>query len=212
MFDLFGDSRSINKSPSSREDRNSTNSSQTFLMSWDIDRKDLIRQANSISLVNIFKHYRIKLDELNKKICCPFKSHKNGRESTPSFNFYPETNSYYCFGCKKGNRPCDFVSEIENIDVFKAAAKILYLFGTDLNLEDIEIIDRQNYSEKLDIMLKFSEAIRNFRKEHINNESEKFIERLCKIYDDLNEKHELTNKALELVVNKLLEKINRYMT
>lgn len=42
---------------------------------------------------------------------CPFHN-----EKTPSFFVYPETSSYYCFGCGAGGDVITFVRSIENLD------------------------------------------------------------------------------------------------
>ena len=47
--------------------------------------------------------------------CCPFHS-----EKTPSCHFYPNTNSFYCFGCHMGGDVITFVKEIEHLDYFDA--------------------------------------------------------------------------------------------
>ena len=41
---------------------------------------------------------------------CPFHN-----EKTPSFNIYPENNSFYCFGCGKGGGVLQFVMNAENL-------------------------------------------------------------------------------------------------
>ncbi len=50
---------------------------------------------------------------------CPFHG-----ERTPSFYVYPESNSYYCFGCGKGGSVLGFVRDIENLD-FEEAVRML---------------------------------------------------------------------------------------
>lgn len=42
---------------------------------------------------------------------CPFHS-----EKTPSFTVYPETQSYYCFGCGAGGDLITFIMQIEHLD------------------------------------------------------------------------------------------------
>lgn len=42
---------------------------------------------------------------------CPFHN-----EKTPSFTVYPETQSYYCFGCGNGGDVITFIKNIENLD------------------------------------------------------------------------------------------------
>ncbi|MBR3290521.1 MAG: DNA primase, partial [Clostridia bacterium] len=42
---------------------------------------------------------------------CPFHG-----EKTPSFTVYPETASFYCFGCGAGGDVITFIKKIENLD------------------------------------------------------------------------------------------------
>ncbi len=46
---------------------------------------------------------------------CPFHG-----EKTPSFNLYPENNSFYCFGCGVGGDVVTFIKKIENLDYIDA--------------------------------------------------------------------------------------------
>jgi len=46
---------------------------------------------------------------------CPFHG-----EKTASFNLYPETNSFYCFGCGAGGDVITFIKKIENLDYIDA--------------------------------------------------------------------------------------------
>lgn len=46
---------------------------------------------------------------------CPFHG-----EKTPSFTVYPETSSFYCFGCGAGGDVITFIKKIENLDYLDA--------------------------------------------------------------------------------------------
>lgn len=46
---------------------------------------------------------------------CPFHN-----EKTPSFYVYPDTQSYYCYGCGNGGDVITFIKNIENIDYVEA--------------------------------------------------------------------------------------------
>ncbi len=46
---------------------------------------------------------------------CPFHG-----EKTPSFTVYPETNSFYCFGCGAAGDVIGFIQRIENLDRIEA--------------------------------------------------------------------------------------------
>ena len=62
--------------------------------------QELIRRSNAVPIIQIFKMYKVRLDQFNRRTTCPFKHHKNGKESTPSFWYYPDTNSFNCYGSR----------------------------------------------------------------------------------------------------------------
>lgn len=51
----------------------------------------------------------------NQKCLCPFHS-----EKTPSLVIYPDTQSFYCFGCGAGGDVITFIMKIENLDYVEA--------------------------------------------------------------------------------------------
>ncbi|MGN0526494.1 MAG: DNA primase [Acutalibacteraceae bacterium] len=77
-----------------------------------------IRDRNSIDSV-ISDYVELKRRGRTLVGLCPFHN-----EKTPSFTVYPETNSYYCFGCGTGGEVINFVRSIENLD-FLDAVKFL---------------------------------------------------------------------------------------
>lgn len=164
---------------------------------------DKIEQANRSSLIEIFKFYNLNISAFNKKVCCPFSSkHSGGIDNIPSFVFYPETNSFWCFGCKTGNKPCNFVSAIENVSIITAASIII---DKSFEIENIESVPyfRQVH---LDFSLYIREMIINYPNDY------KIIEEICKTFDlfiekypDLNEKTQ--NLFLFKIKNKLEQKL-----
>ena len=46
---------------------------------------------------------------------CPFHS-----EKTPSFTVYPDSQSFYCFGCGAGGDVITFIRNIENLEYIEA--------------------------------------------------------------------------------------------
>ena len=170
--------------------------------------QNIIEQANSVSIKKIFSMYGLRLDEHNRKTTCPFKSHKGGRESTASFYYYPNTNTYFCYGCRQGSKPVDFVLHMDKCTKVKAAQKILQHFY--LESEDDFIIDSKNFSERMDIMMEYSNAARNFRFNFSDEESFEFIENISKMFDKINKKHDLSNEALKSVVAQIIDTIDKY--
>lgn len=50
---------------------------------------------------------------------CPFHN-----EKTPSFTVYPESQSYYCFGCGAGGEVINFIRRAENLDYVEAVSAL----------------------------------------------------------------------------------------
>lgn len=62
---------------------------------------------------------------------CPFHS-----EKTPSFVVYPETQSFYCFGCGAGGDVITFVRKINNLDYVEAVKMLAGRAGMPMPEED----------------------------------------------------------------------------
>lgn len=77
------------------------------------------------SYVNIKRAGRIS------KGLCPFHG-----EKTPSFTVYPDTQSYYCFGCGNGGDVVTFIKNIENLDYIDAVKFLADRVGMDMPEEN----------------------------------------------------------------------------
>ena len=62
---------------------------------------------------------------------CPFHS-----EKTPSFYVYPETQSFYCFGCGAGGDVITFIKKISNLDYVEAVKMLAARAGMPEPAED----------------------------------------------------------------------------
>ncbi len=58
---------------------------------------------------------------------CPFHN-----EKTPSFTVYPETQSFYCFGCGAGGDAVGFMKKIENLDYIDAVKALAQRAGMQM--------------------------------------------------------------------------------
>jgi DNA primase len=182
-----------------------------FADSFGDNYKELVEKANTVSFPDLLRYYGINIDENNRKIICPFPSHKGGREATPSFYYYPQTNTFWCFGCKIGVGCCDFVAAKERISKIKAAQKIINLFN--LKIEDginVEEASFTNPNERLEILLEFSDLVREFREKNRSEKDLIFIEEISSVFDKINLKHNLDNLGLKSLINKLKVKIENY--
>lgn len=77
-----------------------------------------LRNANPIDSV-ISSYVQLKKRGRNLVCNCPFHS-----EKTPSFTVFPDTQSFYCFGCGSGGDVITFIMKAENLD-FPEAIKLL---------------------------------------------------------------------------------------
>ena len=172
--------------------------------------QELIGKANTVPLTRIFKHYGLRITETHYSVVCPFKTHKGGRESTASFRYYPDTNTFNCYGCNVGGyyaHGVEFVAAYDGISKFKAAQKIMSLFQSDVDGEAPECPDN---SEKLEMMMEFSTTVREFRSAHIDDKAESFVENICLTYDTVMMKHKLDNSALRRIIDELKLEMESY--
>lgn len=75
----------------------------------------------------ISSYVTLKRTGSNLKGLCPFHS-----EKTPSFVVYPETQSFYCFGCGAGGDVINFVMRTENLDYVSAVETLAKRAGITL--------------------------------------------------------------------------------
>lgn len=173
--------------------------------------KNLIKQANAMPLLIVFKSFGININEYNRKAICPFPSHNGGAERSPSFLFYKETNSFYCFGCKTGGGPVNFLSSLKNISKKDAALKLLesYSGNTD-SVSLLEEFESNSYDERTSLLLDFSKKINEFISLNNDQKSIKYADKICFTFDLINSKHKLDNNALKSLINKLYLLLGQY--
>lgn len=167
--------------------------------------KAKLEQANSVPIISIFKSYGLRISASNCYAICPFKSHKNGRESTASFKYFDETNTFYCYGCGVGGKATNFVSVMDGVSAIIAADKIIKSYSDHIDDNSYFLIEN-NYSDRLAILLDFSNAVREFRSTFLDEKSQEFIEIRCKTFDGLY-KPKMNNESLRSSVDLLKEQM-----
>lgn len=162
---------------------------------------NILDQANESSLIEIFESYNLNISAQNAVVCCPFGyKHSNGQDSNPSFKFYPKNNSFWCFGCKTGNKPCNFVAAMEKINVFEAANIIIS--------KSYSSCDLQNHNYFLDIHIEFA----NFIRKTIENNPDdlEIIEESCRAFDQFSQQYSHVNESIQrLFLEKIKNKLNQ---
>ena len=167
--------------------------------------ENAIAKANTVPLITILGKYGIQLDSSTIKIVCPFRHHANGNERTGSFRYYHEDNSFWCFGCKVGRKPSDFVAAYEEISRAKAAFKILRMFENETS-EDWETV-ACNSQEKQELIVGFSNLVRGTILEIGDPSRLQEIEMITFAFDKIIEEHELDIEALKALVAKASDRL-----
>jgi DNA primase len=200
MCPLQSRERSVDIGEVFRNDRDIRDDKQTIA-------KAIARRANTVDITLLFRLFDIKLDEYHKKALCPFPFHQN--ERTGSFFYYKNTNSFYCFGCKSGGGPVNFISLMNGISKEEAADKIIERFEIDPDAIITE--NAENFAQKHDLILGFSTLIRTFIHNNLDdNAAIKHAEVITLIFDTINAKHNLDNDGIKSLVAKLKVKLNQY--
>lgn len=75
----------------------------------------------------ISPYVKLRRNGRTLKGLCPFHN-----EKTPSFTVYPDTQSYYCFGCGAGGDIITFTRSINNLDYMEAVRLLAQQAGMDL--------------------------------------------------------------------------------
>jgi DNA primase catalytic core len=75
---------------------------------------NILEEARKIDLLQVVQDLGLGLHQ-HRKIVCPFHE-----EKTPSLVLYPQTNTYYCFGCGKRGDVIHFYAAVTNQE-YKAA-------------------------------------------------------------------------------------------
>ncbi len=122
--------------------------SDDFLMELR-NRADI--ESTISSYVNLKRAGRIS------KGLCPFHG-----EKTASFTVYPDTQSYYCFGCGNGGDVITFIKNIENLDYIDAVRFLADRVGLDV--PDENNYDNTMNKRRLRMLEANREAARFFHK------------------------------------------------
>lgn len=207
MCPLQNKTRSDSSSNSIGEDRNSFTTSEIAL-------KKIITLANEhVSLLSVLERNNVKLEQdinskrgWSHKAICPFKSHKNGRERTPSFGYNSKEDRFNCFGCRKFGRSVEFLSILNNLNHLDAARELLSEAGIDPSDARI-LIDTSN--DKINnLLFDFSKYL--FDLLSLNKNNIKYMEYIDKIIYcfDMYFNY-ITSKGI-LDINQFTQRINEY--
>ena len=115
-----------------------------------------------VSILDVASSY-VKLSHRGRNWVglCPFHA-----EKTASFNVYPESNSFYCFGCGEGGDLISFVEKIENLSYLESLKFIANIAGINIDLTGPELEKEKKEADKKRRVLQINrEAAKFFYKE-----------------------------------------------
>lgn len=164
-----------------------------------------IDRANATNILDIFGKYSLHIDATSKKACCPFPTHKGGNERSPSFYYYPDTNSFFCFGCQKGGRPTDFVAFYEDLTRYTAANVILN------DHYDSFTSPTENFPSGNKYALDFAHMMRNFLIAQTDNpQALPYAENVAAAFDSIRNRYVLEQDGYEMMIKKLKRKLDAF--
>ena len=134
-----------------------------------------------VSILDVASSY-VKLSHRGRNWVglCPFHA-----EKTASFNVYPESNSFYCFGCGEGGDVISFVEKIENLSYLESLKFIANMAGINIDLNGPELEKEKKEADKKRRILQINREAANF----FYKELERFIKSsfiVCFIGDLMN--------------------------
>lgn len=123
-----------------------------------------IKESNSIETV-ISPYVQLKRRGKNLIGLCPFHN-----EKTPSFTVYPESDSFYCYGCGKGGDIFTFTKLIENLDYVEAVKLLADRSG--IHIEESQYDSSMQKLKKT--VLEINRESAKFFHQHLMSESGKW--------------------------------------
>ncbi len=111
-----------------------------------------------VSILDVASSY-VKLSHRGRNWVglCPFHA-----EKTASFNVYPESNSFYCFGCGEGGDVISFVEKIENLSYLESLKFIANMAGINIDLNGPELEKEKKEADKKRRILQINREAANF--------------------------------------------------
>ena len=97
---------------------------------------------------------------------CPFHSEKTG-----SFTVFPDTQSYYCFGCGAGGDAITFIRQIENLDYPDAVRFLAERAGIPVPEQDFG--EKQAMARRTKMIAAYKDAARYYHSVLMSPEGEK---------------------------------------
>lgn len=127
--------------------------------------------CKQLDITKVLVHFNIYWNGISSHIKCPFPKHA-ATGNTPSFKIYEDTNSFYCWGCRKGGSAVEFVMSILNYSKIHAVDYLIDKFKIKFEPSFLIKMTSQllNSSSTLDIDFKIIETCIKYNRETCSKE------------------------------------------
>lgn len=161
--------------------------------------------ARQVDLLTVMRAYGLEINQYARKISCPLPCHPD--DSSPSFWFYPATNSFNCFGCKHGGSAIEFISLMDSVSKWDAVQRLLTQFDSDHGIAPSTTTD---YHGRNKAVLDFSAMIRDFLHRNADDETAMaHAEKVCLMFDTITTRHTIDIDGMKSLLEKLRGKLNQ---
>lgn len=109
-----------------------------------IDRATVAKITDAANIVEVVSDYvHLVKRGANYVGLCPFHN-----ERTPSFSVSPKRNFCYCFSCKKGGSPVNFIMEKEGLNYRDALLQLARKYGIKVEEKELTEEERSKQTER----------------------------------------------------------------
>jgi hypothetical protein len=158
------------------------------------------KNKNNVNIIDVVQSYGVILKPVGSlyRGTCPFHDEKD-----PSFTVYPESESFYCFGCNTGGDAFTFISKMEGISWYEAKKRF----------DNVSLTEKLNGKKPLDFKREtnylISKTCLSFLKAHPEKVDQ--VLPLLKFCDDFLMTHDITYNLGCKLVEKFKEKLYNIM-
>ncbi len=131
-----------------------------------IDRITAERIKDAADIVDVVRDYvTLQRSGSNYKALCPFHN-----ERTPSFSINPKKNFCYCFSCKKGGSPVNFLMQKEGFTYEEALRNLAKRYGIQIEERELTAEEREKRAAREAILIANEWAMKKMEDDLFNTE------------------------------------------
>lgn len=164
----------------------------------------LLSKVTTLDIVEVFKKYNIPLIPSGDRYVTNCVFHAG--DDTPSLTIYPETNSFYCFSCKKSGDAITLISHMEGIPIYEVKRRL----GTDFIKYSLSSIHKKPVDFYKTLLKDSAEIFYNYQKAFPERQS--YVLDCMQQFDEFIEGCTIERKVISFDdYNKILDKLKNML-